>query len=149
MCTVSSDGKSLYVVGGTNVEVIETQTNTAITSIGLGNREVPTEITITPDGGHAYVAGDGGDLWVIDTAKNAIVASIPVATPNPLFGVTFIPDATRAYVTCGNNSAIYVLDAATNRVVDTPYSQYLLESRLLGLQGCRWYGSPKRKGVQS
>jgi YVTN family beta-propeller protein len=122
--SISPDGKSLYVVGVTNgttvnsyyVEVIDTQTNTATTRIGLGNNG---RIAVTPDGNHAYVTDDGGDLWVIDTTKNAVLASVAISKGNPLLGVSITPDGTRVYVTCGNNSTIYVLDTATNRVVQT------------------------------
>ncbi len=130
--SVSPDGMSLYALGWTNgpvndsffIDVVNTQTGTVTASIPLGNTEPPTKMALTPDGGHAYVTGQTGDLWVVDTMKKAVVASVPISYPNPLFAVAVTPDGTRAYITCGNNNKIYVLDTTTNRVVGAVPSDY-------------------------
>jgi YVTN family beta-propeller protein len=127
---VSPDGKTLYVLdekkgipfNSVDVEVIDTQTNTVTTSIGLG--DVPTTIAMTPDGSHAYVPLANGELSVIDTKKNVLVETETISKGNLLLGVAITPDGSRAYVTCGNNNTIYALDTATNRVVDTIRSDY-------------------------
>lgn len=126
---VSPDGKTLYVVGETNrsgsgsnseyVEVIDTQTNTATTSISLAVRSLGIgRLALTPDGSRAYVTGDGGTLSVIDTAKNAVATSLMLGNGN-LLGVALTPDGTRAYVCNFDDNKIYVLDTATNRVIET------------------------------
>jgi YVTN family beta-propeller protein len=125
--SVSPDGKTLYVVGETNgsssnseyVEVINTQTNTATTSISLAVRSLGIgRLALTPDGSRAYVTGDGGTLSVIDTTKNAVATSLMLGNGN-LFGVAVTPDGTRAYVGNVDDNKIYVLDTATNRLIDT------------------------------
>jgi YVTN family beta-propeller protein len=84
----------------------------------LGDGEVPVRLALTPDGKRAYVAGDGGDMWVIDLVNNEVADTVVISTSNPLSGVAVTPDGTRAYVGCGNNSTIFVLNTATNTVVD-------------------------------
>jgi YVTN family beta-propeller protein len=124
--SASPDG-TVYAIGSTIgtitdsffVDVIDPQTDSVTTSITLSNREDLIRIAVTPDGGHAYVIGEG-HLWVIDTVKNAVVATVPVVPlGTPLAGIAFTPDGKSAYVTCGNTGLIYVLDTTTYRVVDT------------------------------
>lgn len=132
--SVSPDGMGVYALGWTNgavtdsffIDVVNTQTETVTASIGLGNNEPPTRMALAPDGGHAYVTGEIGDVWVVDTTKNTVVASVPISYPNPLLAVAVTPDGTRAYMSCGNNNTIYVLNTTTNRVVGTVPSDYPL-----------------------
>ncbi|HST11476.1 MAG TPA: YncE family protein, partial [Terriglobales bacterium] len=130
--SVSPDGKTLYVVAWTKgtignsyyLEVIDTHTNTATGHIDLGDFGLPTEIAQTPDGAHLYFTGLVGDLMVIDTANNAVADRVTISKGNPLLGVAITPDGTRAYVSCGNNDTIYVVDTATNRVLESIRSDY-------------------------
>jgi YVTN family beta-propeller protein len=73
---VTPDGKYLYATGplGSAVSVIDTSTNTVVTSVLEGS---PSTVGITPDGKRAYVGvfADVG-VSVIDTATNTVIAGI-------------------------------------------------------------------------
>jgi YVTN family beta-propeller protein len=125
--SISPDGSRLYAASVGNpsvVYVIDTTIDAVVTSISLPSSEAPTQISVTPDGSHAYVTGDIGHVWVIDTATNGVVATISVSFDNWLHDIAFAPDGSRAYVTCGNTNTIYVLDTATHRVVGQIPSSY-------------------------
>jgi YVTN family beta-propeller protein len=99
------------------------KTDAVVTSIALPGDDVPTQIALTPDGSQAYVTGEG-DVWLIHTATNAVATTIPVTDGQALHDVAFAPDGSRAYVTCGNTSAIYVLDTTSYKVVGQIASSY-------------------------
>lgn len=125
--SISPDGSRLYAASVGNpstVDVIDTKTNAVVTSISLPGNDVPTQIRMTPDGSHAYVAGETGHVWVIDTTQNATVATVPVVSGQPLLDIVLAPDGTRAYVACGNTNTIYVLDTTAYRIVGQISSLY-------------------------
>jgi len=65
-----------------NVSVIDTSTNTVMTTVPVG--VTPRGVAITPDGGHAYVTNAGSNnVSVIDTATNTVTATVPVGR-NPV-----------------------------------------------------------------
>jgi YVTN family beta-propeller protein len=78
---ITPDGTRAYVTNanGNSISVINTATNTVITTIF-----VPLDvrdIAITPDGTRAYVPGEEGGtnaVLVIDTGTNTVIATIPV-----------------------------------------------------------------------
>jgi YVTN family beta-propeller protein len=118
--SISPDGSRLYAASIGNpsvVDVIDTKTNSMVTSVALPGSDVPTQIRMTPDGSHAYVTGETGHLWIIDTTQNAAVATISVTSGQPLLDIALAPDGTHAYIACGNTNAIYVLDTTTDRIV--------------------------------
>jgi len=131
---VSPDGSRVYAAGWVRgpyvdsyfVDVIDTQTNVVSATIDLGNQEGPIRIAITPDGGHAYVTGEGGHVWVVDTTQNALMTTIPVSLGSPLQGIAITPDGTRVYVSCADTNTIYVLGTAANDVVGAIPSNYPL-----------------------
>lgn len=125
--SINPDGSRLYAASVGNpsvVDVIDTKTNAEVTSVALPGNDVPTQIRMAPDGGHAYVTGETGHVWVIDTTRNAMVATIPISNGQPLLDIAFTPDGTRAYISCGNNNAIYVLDTTTYRISGQIASDY-------------------------
>ena len=79
------------------VSVIDTATNTVITTIPVGT--FPFEVAITPNGTRAYVTNNdlSGSIYVIDTATNTVIATI-LAGANP-YQVAFTPNGLEAYVT--------------------------------------------------
>jgi YVTN family beta-propeller protein len=116
------DGKRLYVSvfndpdrSINEVAVLDSQTNTVLTTIKVGTR--PYALDVTPDGSQIYVPNhDSGTVSVIDTATNALVADIPVK-PNPHW-VEFSADGTRAYTANHDSNLVSVIDTASRKVVD-------------------------------
>lgn len=137
--SASPDGMTVYAIGWTNgptqsffVDVIDTRTATLTTSITLSNREVLMRIAVTPDGGHAYVIGEG-HVWGVDTVQNAVVATVPVVPPGtPLDGIAFTPDGKRPYVTCLDTGLIYVLDTRVPHQQQQRGQEYLHYCRKRG-----------------
>src|SRR5437764_1369229 len=89
--------------GAARVTVIDTATNTVITSsssagfLGLG---------VNPAGTRLYAANA-----VVDTATNAVVTTITFPGPSPsLQGIAINPAGTRVYYTDTNNARMFVVD---------------------------------------
>jgi YVTN family beta-propeller protein len=78
----------------------------------------PVDVSISPDGLHAYVTNAGAkSVSVIDTATNTVSATV---------GVEFIPvhvfispDGVHAYVTNAGSNSVSVIDTSTNAVSAT------------------------------
>ena len=114
------DGQRLYVSvfndpdrSINEVAVLDTQTNTVVTTIKVGSR--PYALDVKPDGSEIYVPNhDSGTVSVIDTAANALVTDIRVK-PNPHW-VEFSQDGTQAYTANHESNVITVIDTATRSV---------------------------------
>lgn len=117
-------GPFAYVTnqGDNSVSVINTPTNTIVTTIPLtgcnGPCFSPAGLAVTPDGSRVYVANQGsGTVSVISTSTNTVSTTITVpllapncdCSPNPI-AVAITPDGTRAYVTDSGQSAVHVID---------------------------------------
>lgn len=99
-----------------NVSVIDVATNTATTTIPVGNN--PLGVAIKPDGTLAYVTNlNDNNVSVIDTATSTVLGSIPVGS-GPIT-VAFTPDGTRAYVANHFSHNVSVINTATNTVIAT------------------------------
>jgi len=115
---VTPDRTRAYVPDGhASVWVIDTKTNLVTTTIPVPYNE---GLTLSPDGTRAYVGAIYG-VAVIDTTSNSLITTIPVTgAPNQSYAdnVAVSPDNRRVFVTnlAGNN--IWVIDAATNTIVD-------------------------------
>jgi YVTN family beta-propeller protein len=99
------------------VTVIDTTTNTVVTTVGVGSG--PSGVGVDPTVRRAYVANvNDRNVTVIDTTTNTVVgAPIPAGT-NP-FGVAVDATVHRAYVTNFNSNNVTVIDTTTNTVVTT------------------------------
>ena len=89
---ITPNGNFLYVTdGSTAVSVIDTFSQTLVTSITVG--QVPLGIEITPDGNFAYVANrDSESVSVIRTSSNSVVATVPLGSGSiPIF-IAIPPD---------------------------------------------------------
>jgi YVTN family beta-propeller protein len=114
------DGKRLYVSvfndpdrSINRVAVLDTQTNTVLTTIPVGTR--PYALDVSPDGSQIYVPNhDSGTVSVIDTTSNSLVTDIRVK-PNPHW-VEFSLDGTRAYTANHESNLVSVLDTATRSI---------------------------------
>ncbi|MCB1110283.1 MAG: beta-propeller fold lactonase family protein [Chlamydiia bacterium] len=101
---------------GSTVSVIETTSNTLITTIPVGSS--PRSISFTPDGRFAYVANNGDDtVSVIDASINTVIATVPVGA-DPI-GIGVNPNGNFVYVLNSTGDTISVISTATNTVVDT------------------------------
>ena len=116
--TPDSTRAYLTDLNSNSVFVIDTATNTVITTISVGL--FPSGIAITPDGARAYVTNaDSATISIIDTSINSVTATIPVGFR--VVDIAITPDGTRAYVNGeqGINFAVLVVDTATNTVITT------------------------------
>ncbi|OLE77460.1 hypothetical protein AUG19_00430 [archaeon 13_1_20CM_2_54_9] len=71
---ITPNGAFAYTANAaaSTVSVIDTATNTVITTVGVGS--TPYGVTITPDGKFAYVGNEySSTVSVIDTSTNTVV----------------------------------------------------------------------------
>lgn len=119
----SADGSTLYVsdAGNQNVSVIDTATDTLMTTISVAGR--PAALAVSPDGESLIVTNaanfDASYVSVIDTSTNELVNTIAVG--NGPSGVAFNPNPglPYAYVTNSNDSTVSVVDTQTMTVIGT------------------------------
>ena len=106
------------IQGTTRFPVIDTQTNTVIATVPLGNS--PYGVAVNPDGIRIYVTnsyfGNNGTVSVIDASTNTVITNVPLENYHSTYGVAVNPAGTRIYVATGNNTTS-VIDAATNTVI--------------------------------
>jgi YVTN family beta-propeller protein len=110
-----------------NVSVIDTQNNTVIENIPVGNftlDDIPTEIAFNPDNRDMYVINEGsetvvagnGSISVIDTQNNTVIENIPVGVlPS---AIAFNPDNDTAYVVNQESKTVSVIDTQNNTVIE-------------------------------
>jgi YVTN family beta-propeller protein len=113
-------GHNAYVAneGSNTVSVINTQTDTIVASIPVGND--PAGIAITPDSSRAYVTNFlAGNVSVINTQANAVVGA-QIALPSSPNLIAITPDGSHAYVTNQFPPSVSVLDTQINAVVGAP-----------------------------
>ena len=117
---VSPDGRRAYVShwGSHDVTVVDTSTNTVITSVDVGS--VQWGIAVAPH--RAYVALRGsGTVAVIDTTTNTVTTRIRTSsspTDNPV-EVAVTADGRRVYATNRGSASVSVIDTATNTLAAT------------------------------
>jgi YVTN family beta-propeller protein len=119
-----------YVDPGT-VSVINKETNTEIDTSPIMVGRFPVGISLSHDGTRAYVANSGdGTVSVIDTVSNTLIDTDPntnvidpitVAEDSSPYGISMLHGIDRdyAYVSSLWNGKVYVIDTATNTVIDT------------------------------
>jgi YVTN family beta-propeller protein len=99
------------------VSVIDTSSNTIVTTIPTGTQ--PLGVAITPDGAFAYVTNFNlAQVSVIETSSNTVIATIPVGVQPRRVAIT--PDGAFAYVTNQNNSGsgtVSVIETSSNTVI--------------------------------
>jgi YVTN family beta-propeller protein len=102
-----------------SVTVIDTATNTPVTTIPVGSG--PFGVAVTPDGKHVYVTDHDSfpaNVSVIDAATNTVVTTIGAGS-HP-FGVAITPDGKHAYVANESDNTVSVIDTATYAVATIP-----------------------------
>src|SRR5919205_597221 len=101
------------LLGSNAVAVIDTTTNTVITTIPVGSQ--PISVDVTPNGAFVYVANQlSASISVIATATNTVVTTIPGITA-PLT-LTITPNGASVYVSTVFNG-VQVIATASNTVV--------------------------------
>ncbi len=106
----------LYVTHNSRVEVVDTTTGKPIGAItGLKSTH---GVTLNADGKTGYISdGAGNAIVVFNRADFSIQATVPAGT-NP-DGIIFEPVTKTVWAFNGRSNNISVLDAASNKVVDT------------------------------
>ena len=111
---VTNSSAPLGTFNAPGVSVIDTSSNTVVTTVGVG--DTAWGVAIKPDGTRAYVANNGSaSVSVIDTSSNTVVSTVRVG--NAPIGVAITPNGTRAYVTNHDDSTVSVIDTSSNTVV--------------------------------
>jgi len=124
---LSPNGQLLYVNSPDRVYVINTVTNTGITSFDVGGQ--PADVAFSEDSTQAYITNlQSGELYVIDTATNAVTAKPVIDTTdyryNPEWDSWYeagfptdlaVSKGGRLYIARGDD--IVVVDTATNSVL--------------------------------
>ncbi len=85
---VTPDGKTVYVanMNGQSVSTFEVEScgpECTVSTVSGTVVSQPSIIAITPDGGSAYVGGDGDSLSVIDTKSNSVTATVSGLSGSP------------------------------------------------------------------
>ncbi len=116
-------GPLAYASAATGLAIIDTATNGVVGSIPLA--ELPSFISISPDGTRIYATSESASIAAVDTVQNELLT---VITGTPKYtGVAFSPDGNTAYALryLGDPvSSISIVDTATNEITgDIPLSQ--------------------------
>lgn len=99
-----------------NVNVIDINTDTVVTTVGVG--DTPFGVALTPDNLIAYVANNlGPSVSVIDTSTNTVITTITTGVRLNPFDIAVSPDGSVAYLTA-ELGFVNVIDTSTNTVVD-------------------------------
>ena len=118
---VSPDGKWVYITAEAThtTTVFDIAQNKILKHVLVGNR--PRSVAFSLDSTKAYVSAEiGGTISVIDVTKNHTqVASINLGLDSRPVELVVDPAGKYLYVAGGGTSAIYVIDLATNKVVNT------------------------------
>lgn len=129
---MTPDGTKAYVTDnggvslGNTVSVIDTGTNTVVTTVTVGIN--PFGIIMNSAGTRVYVANSSywnggntrsvtGSVSVIDTASDTVTATVPTGYVPTL--MTFSPDGSALYVTDANSDYVAAISTATNTQTGT------------------------------
>jgi YVTN family beta-propeller protein len=104
------------------VAVIDTSTNTVITTITTGLGNFTRGLAVSPDGSRVFVTSiDSNIISVIDAATNTVIGTV-YGLDRPV-GVVVNPAGTRAYVTNGGTyptaSTVSVIDTFSMAIIAT------------------------------
>lgn len=113
--------------GSDTLSVIDTATNTVVTTLPVGDN--PHGVGITKNNAFVYVTNFfSNSLTVIDAKTNTVATTIANVCTNPSFAEP-APNGTEMWVSCFNGGKVVIVDIATNTVVGEVTGQ----SRPLGI----------------
>ena len=122
--TFKTTGPNAYITNllDNTVSVIDTTTNTVITTFGVGNG--PIGVAVSSIGSRAYITNVySNNVSVINTSTNTVIATIPVGSVPE--GIAVSPDGSKLYVTNSTSNTVSVINTATNTVTNTtPVGSY-------------------------
>ena len=114
----------LYVTGWSSnaVYVVDTARKAVTATIPVGVR--PVSVAVTPDASRVYVSNYNGSasitsVSVIDAASNTVLTDIPLPSGVAPSGVSVHPDGDWVYVASYSTGVVFVIDAASNTIVNT------------------------------
>jgi YVTN family beta-propeller protein len=117
---ITSSGDRVYAscIFDNTVRVVQTATNSVISTISVGDH--PGGIALTPNDAYAYVTNkyDVGSVSVIRTSNNTVMATVSGAFNDPK-GVAVTSDSQYAYVANVDSSNVAVIRVSDNTVVAT------------------------------
>ncbi|TVX91752.1 beta-propeller fold lactonase family protein [Paenibacillus agilis] len=132
------DGSKVFACLNTNnVVVIDTATDSIITTINLSPSTGVFDIAITPDGTKAYVtASTTNEIRVINTITNAVINNATIPLGNGPRSIAITPDGKKAYITTFSENVVQVIDLKANTniatiIVDTTPNDISIAPNLL------------------
>lgn len=121
-------------VAANSIKVIDTRTDSLVTTINCTCFHGPFGVSVSPDGSQVWVAnspypGLVSTLIVIDTATNSVARVVSLGGSFSPYGVAFTPDGQSVYVALENNCT----DTCPVAIVDAhSYNVDTTSIRLLG-----------------
>jgi len=97
--TVSPNGETAYVVGGTTLTYVDLATRKATAAVRLSTLGYTTALVLSADGSTAYVDG-GTSVAVVDTATGTVTRTLTAGT-DLNEGMAVSPDGTTLYTAGG------------------------------------------------
>jgi YVTN family beta-propeller protein len=101
--------------GGDNFVVIDTQTNTVISTVNVTSVAHFYGVAVSPDGTKVYMTENSGVSLLVINSTNQINATVNLGFLST--GVAVSPDGTKVYVANADDNSVSVIDAATNAVI--------------------------------
>src|SRR5262249_22432051 len=122
------DGRVVYVTSelDNRVSVLDAKSGDLVAMAPTGTR--PRAAAVSTDGKRAFVSAElGGTVTIVAAVRHVPVATIDLRPPQvapsqvlPMpMGVTLSPDGRMLYVTAGRGRSLFVLDAASGRILRT------------------------------
>lgn len=116
----SANGKWVYATSGSNIDVIDTSTNTVVRVVPTGLL-IPAYLGLTHDGTKLVVSDEDSastSFVIVDTTTFAVT---PITVPGlgRCDGVAVSPTAPRAYIACLGSGVVQIVDTSANTVVGT------------------------------